>query len=437
MSCRLTKSLIFALSFSLCSVAMATEQVEGKREFRSGVMAFQQGNLTEAKQLLESAQRKGVQSLALNYNLGVVYYKLAEYEQSRQAFSKLVGTKQSSLAHYNLGLIALAEGNGGVARHHFNLVASDNEHAKLTKLAQAQLQRLGGARLSSKQWQAFLSLGVGYEENIGLFPDTAASALDDGFLESVGAASGYAYRLANSAFKWKAQFYIRDYFEEDDFNTHLLRLGTAWHYNLGLNRISLDLEGDQLWLADTSREQRARLSAGWTTPACSAQTLKARCQIKLEAEQIFADKARYEAYEGQHYRLDTRYRAQQGAWSGEMQYRFDFNDRKDRDFGDEFYSVSPMGHMLALKLSYAITRALKIGGDASFRHSDYAQSHTFKNGETAKRSDQRLSYGINAEYQFDQTFAVTTKLSHMSNDSNIDRYQYDRDTVTLGVNVRL
>lgn len=437
MSCRLTKPVLFVLSLSLCSAAVADTHDDGRQDFLSGVTAFQEGNLNQAKQLLESAQTKGVQSLALIYNLGVVYYKLAEYEQSRQTFSQLIGTKQTSLAHYNLGLVALSENDSSTALHHFRTVVADGSQQKLAKLALAQLKRLGSQTPSPKQWQALFSLAIGYEDNIGLFPDTAASTLDDGFIESVGAASGYAYRHDKTAIQWKAQFYIRDYFEEDNFNTHLLRLGTAWRYHLGQDRISLGLEGDQLWMANTSREQRARLTADWLTPTCSTKALKANCQIKLEAEQIFADKAQYQAYEGQHYRLDTRYRAHQGDWSGELQYRFDYNNRKNREIEDEFYSVSPMGHTLGGKISYAITRALKIGANASFRHSDYTHSHTFKNGETKKRTDRRLSYSLNAEYQFDRTFAVTTKLGRMSNDSNIDRYQYDRETVTLGVNIRL
>ncbi|WP_323751083.1 hypothetical protein [Marinobacter sp.] len=437
MSCRLITPLLLALSFSLCPFAVADTHDDGKQDFRSGVMAFQKGELNQAKQFLESAQSKGLQSKALTYNLGVLYYKLAEYEQSRQAFSQLIGTNQKSLAQYNLGLIALAENDSATALFHFRTVAADNHQQKLAKLAQAQLKNLGSQKAPTKHWQALLSVAVGYEDNIGLFPDTAASTLDDGFLESVGAASGYAYRHGNSAIQLKAQFYVRDYFEEDDFNTDLLRLGTAWRYNLGGDRISLGLEGDQLWLANASREQRARLTADWLTPSCSTKSMKASCQIKLEAEQIFADKAQYQAYEGQHYRLDTRYRARQGDWSSELQYRFDYNDRKDREIGDQFYSVSPMGHTLGAKLSYAITRALKIGANASFRYSEYTQPHTFKNGETKKRTDRRLSYSLNAEYQFDQTFAATTKLGRMSNDSNIDRYQYDRDTISLGINIRL
>ncbi|MBJ6138977.1 hypothetical protein [Marinobacter litoralis] len=418
-------------------MAAASNLADGKRDFRSGVQAFQQGDLAQARALLESARRKGIQSLSLSYNLGVVYYKLAEYGRSRQAFSLLIGTKQSPLAHYNLGLIALAEDDSATARHHFNLVASNSAQPKLSKLAYAQLEKLGNTQPRPKSWQAFLSLSAGYEDNLGLFPDTAATTLEDGFIESIGAASGYAYQAGKNAIKWKTQFYTRNYFEENDFNTHLLRLGTAWNRQVGRNKISLGLEGDQLWLADQSREQRARLVAGWITPTCSTTSLSARCQIKLEAEQIFADKARFEAYQGQHYRLDTRYRAKHGDWSGEVQYRFDFNDRKDREIGDQFFSVSPMMHTLGFRLSYVITRAFTVGTDASFRQSDYTQAHRFNNGKTKKRSDQRVAYHLNARYQFDQTFAVTTKLGRLSNESNIDRYQYDRETVTLGVNIRL
>ncbi|OEY66372.1 outer membrane beta-barrel protein [Marinobacter sp. X15-166B] len=437
LSFQLLRLLLFSLGITLSAAEAAATGADTRPVFAAGIKAFQAGDLQQARRHLEAARAQGMTSRALTYNLGVVYYRLADYDNARRMFRQLEHTSNHTLAVYNLGLIALAQDDPARAGELF-LMAADSE-GKIAHLARAQLARLRGTH-EPGHWHGLLAVAVGYEENIALFPDRAATALDGAFLESVGAVSGYAFRRDQQGLKFDARFYVREYFTEADFNVHLLRVESAWVHTLGQERVHLGLGGDQLWQGGDSREQRARLTAGLSTPACTSDPVSARCQLLVQAEQIVAAASRYRAYQGQHYRLETRYRAQWGDWSGDLRYRFGYDARKDWRTATEFFSVSPQAHTLSAKLGYQVTTALRISANASFRHSRYRDPHRLQTPEarlTLVRTDQRLALGLDAEYRFNRTFAMTAKVTHTDNDSNLARYRYHRQTTTLGISARL
>lgn len=120
----LTIALVLCLALSTAHAQEHT--TEAKTLFRAGIQAFNAGDLDEARRLLESAVSKGLSSRSLNYNLGVVYYKLGLYEEAEQTFRTLIPTRQKALAYYNIGLTALARENQDAATKAFqNVLASD------------------------------------------------------------------------------------------------------------------------------------------------------------------------------------------------------------------------------------------------------------------------------------------------------------------------
>lgn len=419
------------------TISADTETSTAKHQMRAGITAFQNNDLEQARQLLEAAATQ-LDSRALTYNLGVLYYKLGEYDLAENKFRQLLDTKQRGLAFYNIGLIALAQDNPRKARSAFRNAAIEGAEDKLGKLARAQLKDLGEIPPPS-QWQGLISLAGGYEENIGLFPDTAPSSVDDTFLESVGVVSGYPVRRGNDAMKAQLQLYGRQYADEQDFNTHLARLDTAWERSSAPYRFSLGIGGDQLWRGGSSQEQRARLSGQIATSACQLGSEAARCTVSVDAEQVYSD-TRLDAYDGQHYRLDLRYKSKQDAWRGDVRYRLDYDDRENFDTGSEFYSVSPMGQTLSFGIGYAFTPAIELGTSAGYRLNYYRTAHRLQTAEGLQeinRKDHRYTVGIDGEYRVNRALSLLLDVQLVKNDSNIARYDYDKRTASVGVAVRL
>lgn len=431
--------VVFVLLVGTSLNGMAGEHLEERyrQDFKAGIAAFRNNNLEEARQRLESAAT-GLESRALTYNLGVLYYRLREFDLAEQQFRKLLDTAQRALAFYNLGLIALAREDQTAAREAFHSAASETTEENLSRLARAKLRELK-APLPARDWQALVSIAAGYENNIGLFPDSAPSAIDGSFTETIAALSGTPLEEGKDALKTTLQLYGRDYMGNDRFNAHLVRGLAAWQRTLEGGRLELGLGADQVWLGNRSREQRARLAGKWTTRGCALGSESALCSLALNAEQVFAA-PRYNAYDGQHYQAEARYRARQGKWLGQAQYRLEYDDRENFNTGREFFSVSPIAHTLKLGLDYALTPSFDLGASVGYRFSHYRSAHRLLVPEgllSIQRQDNRVQMALEGDYQATERVSVLLKLQSTDNNSNIARYDYNRQTATLGVAVRL
>lgn len=418
-------------------MATAEQELSAREKFRAGIQAFQAENLHRARELLEAAAEE-ISSRALTYNLGVVYYRLGEYDLSRSMFESLLPTKQRALARYNLGLIALAQNDEATARAAFTATLTENPDDNLARLAIGQLKELG-QDIQEDSWQALFSLATGYEENIALFPDSAATSLDDAFLETVNAVSGFPLRKGDHALKAQLLLYGRAYADYGDFDTYLARINLAWAYLPKTFHYTLGLGGDQLWQGGDDREQRARLFTEYRKSGCFRAIGRDRCILGVEAEQVEATE-RYRPYDGQRYRLNANYKTRFGDWTGNLRYRLDYNDRQDLDTGTEYFSVSPLTQNLSLGLDYAMTRSWSLGASTSYEFRHYRTAHRLVIPEglwIIHRQDNRFSWSVNSEFEISRSFSIGLELEDVQNNSNIPRYDYDRRTATFDVTVRL
>ncbi|HEY9119919.1 MAG TPA: tetratricopeptide repeat protein, partial [Marinobacter sp.] len=133
-------ALLVCVALSMTNVQGKTP--EAKAHFRAGVQAFNDGELAKARRYLEWAAEQGLSSRSLSYNLGVVYYKLGQYEKAEQTFRQLIPTRQKALAYYNIGLTALARENRPAAEAAFREVLASGPDDNLLSLASRQLERL-------------------------------------------------------------------------------------------------------------------------------------------------------------------------------------------------------------------------------------------------------------------------------------------------------
>ncbi|KAA1174337.1 hypothetical protein FWJ25_08860 [Marinobacter salinexigens] len=429
--------LLFLTLAWLSPVANAEQESSAREKFRAGIQAFQAGNLQRARELLETAAEE-ISSRALTYNLGVVYYHLGEYDLARLRFESLLPTDQRALARYNLGLIALALENEAAAREAFIATLSEDPDEKLARLAAGQLKEIG-QDIKEDNWQALFSLAAGYEENIALFPDSAATSLDDAFLESVNVLSGFPVRRGNHALQTQLLLYGRAYADYGDFDTYLARVNLAWAYLPKAFHYTLGLGGDQLWQGGNDREHRARVFTEYRKSGCFRAFGRDRCLVAVEAEQVDATE-RYRPYDGQRYRLNTSYKTRFGRWTGDLRYRVDYNDRRDLDTGTEYFSVSPLSQNLLFGLDYTVTPSWTIGASTHYEFRYYQTAHRLTIPEglwIIHREDNRISWSINSEIEISRSFSVGFELEDVQNNSNIPRYDYDRRTATIDVTVRL
>lgn len=429
-------ALLVSMFFVPASVEGNTP--EAKAHFRAGTQAFNDGELDKARRYLESAAALGLSSRALVYNLGVVYFRLELYQEAEQVFRQLIPTRQKALAYYNIGLTALARENRQAAAEAFREVLDADPESNLASLASRQLERLNPKTAptpAKKRIAGLLSLGAGYENNVALFPDSAPQKLDSSFIDAFAAASAYLYGDALTGLRSDFRFFTRQYPSEQAFDLQILQAETRWVQQTNPGQLSIGLGGDYIWSDQRTRERRARLFTGITIRNCPGQG--SQCTVRAEIAQVFPA-SKFEAYQGQAYQLDARYRIRPGKWFGEMRYRAEYNDRDNLETRNEFFSVSPERHGLEASLGYALTGRLTLEAGAGFRFSHYRTPHQLRIPEgiqTVNREDKRYNLSVSTSYRFSGRTSLRLDLDHTDNVSTIDRYGYGRQTVSANVSV--
>jgi len=126
-------ALIFLFSSELLASA--------ESDYKLGMDSYKAGDNAAAVAYFESAQKQGMDSIALQYNLGSSYYRVGRYEDAKKYFNLVNQTEaMRDLAEYNLGLIAIKEKDGSLAIQYFNSVATTGKDEKLIRLSKKQLK---------------------------------------------------------------------------------------------------------------------------------------------------------------------------------------------------------------------------------------------------------------------------------------------------------
>ena len=105
--------------------------------FAEGNSLVRSGVYRTALLRYREAAAAGLDSALLHYNLGVVYYKLGEFDDAAEEFTRAAADPAlASLATYNRGLAQRAGGDSTAAEQSFNTVADSADERELRRLAE-------------------------------------------------------------------------------------------------------------------------------------------------------------------------------------------------------------------------------------------------------------------------------------------------------------
>ncbi|MCG2581314.1 MAG: tetratricopeptide repeat protein [Marinobacter sp.] len=410
-----------------------------RAQMAAGIEHFQNGELESARKAFEAARAAGLESNSLMYNLGVVYYRLGEYELATNAFSALLGTSSQALAEYNLGLVAKAAGNPDRARFWFNRAASESAPEKIRGLASIQLQE-GKRKLSPESsplpWMAYVSLAGGYDDNIASVPESGSSGREGGFAELLAAGSVDVYQAKTSTVRLESAAYSRQYPSDSDFDTDFLQIGASWLERLGPGRAGLTLGLSQSWFDSEALERTYRMDLSYQVDECPVVGAGARCRVSVSTGVVEGGDG-FEAYDGQWYQARLKGRKDFTHWRVDAQYRWDQNARDDLEAGEQFVSLSPQRNLVELAVRYKVSQRWNVGVEGSYRYSRYADPHRLFNSqgvlEIDRRVDQRAQGTLLTEYILSARWSVRGEWMFRDNQSNLARYDYRRQTALVGI----
>ena len=405
----------FGLFFSSMVMSAAVD------EFEKGMQLFRAGNYAAAVKYFEAAKKQGLNKVSLYYNLGSGYYKLGYYDKARYYFSVVrKSPRMRDLAEYNLGLTAMKMNEKSVAHQHFTTVVSISKDKKLLAMSRKQLALL---EKQSKPWLAYLSMNLGYDDNITASPGGTAQDVADNFYDLFVSVDRLVSGYRGQGWLVDASYFRIDFFDDDLYDDSQLGFGVrneksvaAWELrsHLGFNKRSYANDDFQstvkLDLQARHDFERAR-----------------RMYLRYIYEDIKSDNVLYDYLQGWRQRVRAEYREYRRDHIARLYYELELNDREDLDITGFSASYSPTRHTLRGKYTFVLDAQKSITADLSFRSSDYPETVSLD------RQDDRWRFALEADYRLDRNTRIRGKLQYISNDSSVEIYDYDKSIISLGI----
>lgn len=415
--------LTFKLVFLTLAIFYIPAQVAASVEsdFNLGIEFFQAGDYSAAVDQFESAQKQGMSSVSLHFNLASSYYKLGDYKSAKKYYRIVAKSVQmKDLAEYNLGLIALKENDTALARKYFNTIVSQGEEKKLKVLSRKKLKQI---KEKDDRLMIYLSSNVGYDDNITAAPDNTTLGVSDSFYDLYFSIDYLLSGKRKAGWAVGASYFQIDFSDSDSSDESQYSAGlkreqnlSAWDSTLGVNLNKYNFGGEDY-------QSAVRLDV----KGKKSLSKYSRLYLRYRYDDISSEQASYNYLEGWRQRARVEYRHYGKKDSKQVYYELELNDRSDLITSTYAYDYSPTRHTVRAKYTYLYSKKWRFSTDLSYRFSDFPASTSFD------RDDDQWRLSLSSDYRFDKTFKLTGKLQFTDNASSVDRYNYDKTSLRVGI----
>ncbi|MES1943812.1 tetratricopeptide TPR_4-containing protein [Salinisphaera sp. PC39] len=411
----------------LCLLASGASADQGSADaaYRAGIAAARDSDYVRALRHFRDARDHGKNSATLYFNIGVARYRLGRYPAAREAFlTSSESAPLRAISLYNLGLVARTEGRSAAARARFREAYDTARTDKLRDLAAAALDGL------PRRHSFYIEGFAGYDSNPRLAGNEGDEVLQAG-REGDAVAGVFAagqYLLAgdwDDGLRLRGHAYNESHPDLDSEDITSLRAGLGvyrthgWRYRVEAGHIRL---GD-----DTLQDsvgvrvaRRYRLGDG------------RRLALALEGERI-AGGDRYAYLDGWRVSPRAGLRGDAGPWSWSLRYRLEYNDRDDLSEGGDFFSVSPWRHEIGAGVRRPLGGGFAGRAGVAYRVSLYTDPEIREDAVLDEREDDRVEFRLGLSRPLTERWTARLEATHWDNDSNFDRYDYERTDVRLSL----
>lgn len=400
------RAALIALALGILPAAAVGDDAQDP--FDLGVELTQAGRFEEALEQFAQSRALGDDSGRLQFNIGVVHYRLQQLDAAREAFTLAAEDPETAeLARYNLGLVAMAAGESEDAIRWFRRTAAEARQSELRALARAALERALEPPVPAR---GSLTLLRGSDSNVvvpvGALTDAPSSTRDaywearlswsdelDHWLEGLG------YHLSGLHL---------DHDEVSGADLSALQIGVDWR-----GPITLDLSGGVLAVDDEGYQRTLEVRA--LVPLVSLEDW--RLSLDLSAVELDSISARAESLDGQQHGAGLMVEGRAAAVSWNLSARQLHNDRESR-------ALSPVQDLIALRLRFR-EGDWSGRGWARYIGSDYA----------VDRRDVATEFGLGLSWFFGARWELVVDATQQRNRSNIDSFEYTSNRIYGGLRV--
>jgi hypothetical protein len=422
-------ALAVALIGWVCAAPLPAQAATSRagEALQAGIDEFRLGAFTKALAEFLAAQREGLDTPALHYNLGSTYYKLGRNADAATEFRSLLSEpKFGDFARYNLGLIARRTGRSAEAHDHFAAVAEHAGSLPLRDLARTQLggHASGSSGRSRSAWQGSLDVGAGYDDNVTLVARSALltpSAAGSPAYSVLGSVGGQLSGDDRRGLRLTGSVYDIKYSRQSAYDLLVARVGPSYRFAVDSWRVQTGLYATHLRLGANTLETLGALNL--------------RAEHTLGASRVAFDYSLQRIGGGPQYDYVTGWQNRFGVhaswYPGSAWITFGYvlmlNNRRDLVLGPQFFSVSPMRNQFEADARWNATLRLTFYAHAAYRRSRYNDPNVFlRFGSlvTQSRIDDGRDGEIGVSYRLTSSARLAAEYGYRRNNSNIARYGY-------------
>jgi Tfp pilus assembly protein PilF len=432
-------------------VAAATQDIENalrldpalpRAALDLGILYFDAQRYPEAKAMLERARQQPAERFTAALFLGLTQYRLGEYSSALDYFNEAKADPEVRVAAtYYAGLTLLQLGDPIAARAQMVEVASAQPQSEMGRSAQAYLAGEAPVGLpGEKPWTVYGRLKMGYDSNVVIGPSSSnvafanagLAAQGDGF---VSFAVGGEYTLLErdwGTVSAQYDFYQSVYFDLSQFDLQGHRLQAEF-----ASRPDTLLYGVwgayDFYLLDFESFFQEGLGVPWVAYAFN-DYLMTQAYYRLRGRDFL--RAPYDPGRdsiNNAFGINQLVALGEPQWVTTLGYQFELEDTvsggpQGRDFqynGSEFTATLtvPQFWRTTLQVGYV------------FRYADYQFPNSRVNFEFA-RHDHANQVVIGGLHELTENVGLTLDYIGIFNGSNIVDFDYNRNIIAAGVQVR-
>jgi len=409
--------LLAVISLLFSSMVMASAD----QDFKRGLELFRNADYAAAVTKFKAAEKQGLASVSLYYNLGSSYYKLGEYDKAKKYFNRVKKfPTMSDLAEYNLGLIAEKTGNTVAAKQHFSSARSITRDQKLRLMAN---RKLTGLAARPKPWLVYLSGNLGHDDNITAAPSGLVQNISDNFYDVFVSADRVVAGSRQQGWSVDASYFSINYFNNSSYDDGQLSVGIKNQQRLADWRVKTHLSFNKRDYGNNAFQSIVKLDL----QGINNLSRDERLYLRYIYEDISSDNALYDYLQGWRQRARVEYRNYQRKYIGKIYYELELNDRQDIDVAGFAASYSPTRHSIRGQYTYILDTKWSVTGDLSYRMSDYPVTIS------QDRQDDRWRMLADVDYRIDKTTKLRGRLEYINNASTVNVYDYDKSMISVGI----
>lgn len=405
----------------LLSLYALTALASAQDDYDEAVRLFKKGDYRAAIASFESAEKKGMSSAALYYNLGSAHYKLEQYAESKKYFERVTGfPEKRALAEFNLGMVAVMQNDRQTALRHFEYTAANSSNEKLADRARAQIAALQRAE---RRWGAYVNAYYGYDDNISVTPDNLALGVDDTFYSVYGNVDVVLHGERKSGWLADAAYFRIDFSDSDTFDQDFYTIGVRNEHRFSSWNTIAHLKYGNSTFGEEDLQSFYKLDILGSTPLSGLSKII----LQYRYDDFTSENALYDYLEGWRQRAQVRYYRNAERSNQQVYYEAEFNNRGELVTSTVSYEYSPTRHMVGGRYTHKFADRWYLTGDVSYRVSDFPASATLD------RDDKRWLFDVLLIYRLNRNFELRGDAKHINNDSTVDIYTYDKTVVSLGL----